>query len=112
MDPMTITFVNGYLCENASDVAKARAGQNPHPQSDTTESVSGGGKSTSGGKATDSSTSINSRQKTTANKPSDAAAVVYGGRLAGGSAGNKFDQAPTSKTADTAVTKSNVDTLA
>jgi hypothetical protein len=31
---MAITVVNGYLCMNGCDAAKARTGQDPHPQTD------------------------------------------------------------------------------
>ena len=30
---MAITIVNGYLCTSSCDAAKARTGQDPHPQS-------------------------------------------------------------------------------
>ena len=29
---MTISIVNGYTCETSCDVAKAKAGQDPHPR--------------------------------------------------------------------------------
>jgi hypothetical protein len=57
---MAISVVNGYLCMNGCDAAKARTGQNPHPASN---SASGGnGPASSGG---------------------DQSAVVYGGALSG-----------------------------
>ena len=34
---MAITIVNGYLCTSSCDAAKARTGQDPHPQSATNQ---------------------------------------------------------------------------
>jgi hypothetical protein len=34
---VSISIVNGYLCNNSCDVAKARAGQDPHPRSETNQ---------------------------------------------------------------------------
>jgi hypothetical protein len=61
---MAISVVNGYLCMNGCDAAKARTGQNPHP---STNSQSG----------SDSSSQANSVNGNSTN------AVIYGGALAG-----------------------------
>jgi len=34
---VSISIVNGYLCNNSCDAAKARAGQDPHPRSETNQ---------------------------------------------------------------------------
>ncbi len=37
---MSISVVNGYLCMSACEAAKARTGQNPHPQPATDQTSS------------------------------------------------------------------------
>jgi hypothetical protein len=61
---MAISVVNGYICMNGCDAAKARTGQNPHP---ATSAQSGGG---------------SNGQTNGANSNNNGNAVVYGGSLA------------------------------
>jgi hypothetical protein len=61
---MAISIVNGYICMNGCEAAKARTGQNPHPP---TNSQSGSGGSSQANSANGNSTN----------------AVIYGGVLAG-----------------------------
>jgi hypothetical protein len=69
---MAVTVVNGYLCMNGCDAAKARSGQDPHPQTDAQRRLAHDSNQTSGN--------------------GFGAAVVYGGALASvnanGSAGS------------------------
>ena len=73
---MAISVVNGYLCMNSCDAAKARTGQGPHASTTTGQSNSSSSNQTSD----------------TAN----AAAVVYGGILAGLNNTNSVNPAVTS----------------
>jgi hypothetical protein len=100
MGLMTITIVNGYVCTDASEVAKARAGQDPYPQTDTSQSGSS------------DRNPIKANNATTGSKPTDRTAVVYGGRLASGDAGKSINQTSSSTLADTPQAKSNINTLA
>ena len=59
---MAVTVVNGYLCMNGCDAAKARTGQDPHPQTDAQRQ--------------------SARDNNQASGNSFGAAVVYGGVLA------------------------------
>ena len=56
---MSISIVNGYLCNNSCDAAKARTGQDPHPRSETNQTP-------------------NAKPD-----PSQTPAVIFGGSLAG-----------------------------
>ena len=58
---MAISVVNGYLCMNGCDAAKARTGQDPHPATDSQRHIASDNNQTNG---------------------SYGAAVVYGGVLA------------------------------
>jgi hypothetical protein len=58
---MAISVVNGYLCMNGCDAAKARTGQDPHPATDAQRHIASDNNQTNGGYG---------------------AAVVYGGVLA------------------------------
>jgi hypothetical protein len=60
---MAMTVVNGYLCMNGCDAAKARTGQNPHASTD--------------GSNSGSSTNAQTNNATRSN------AVSFGGALAG-----------------------------
>jgi hypothetical protein len=60
--PMAISVVNGYLCLNGCDAAKARTGQDPHASTTASQS--------------------NSATSNKTNDATNAAAVVYGGILA------------------------------
>ena len=73
---MAISVVNGYLCMNSCDAAKARTGQNPHASTTTGQSNSSSSNQTSD----------------TAN----AAAVVFGGILASLNNSNRVNPAVTS----------------
>jgi hypothetical protein len=86
---MAISVVNGYLCMNSCDAAKARTGQNP--RASTNGSSSG----------TDNQSS---------NTGTNAAGVVYGGALAGFN-GRNSATASTSANAGTPAA-SSVDVLA
>jgi hypothetical protein len=59
---MAISVVNGYLCMNSCDAAKARTGQDPHASTSTGQSNASSNNQTS--------------------DATNAAAVVYGGILA------------------------------
>jgi hypothetical protein len=61
---MTISVVNGYVCEGSCDVAKARQGEDPHPATNAFKSADG-------------------ETKTSRASPLDGPAVVFGGALAG-----------------------------
>jgi hypothetical protein len=79
---MAITVVNGYLCMNGCDAAKARTGQNPHP---STNSQSGSG---------------GTGQSNGANNSTNSNAVIYGGILSalnGTAATSTSNPAPTSR---------------
>jgi hypothetical protein len=60
---MAITVVNGYLCMNGCDAAKARTGQDPHPATDAQRRIASDNNQSNGSNAY-------------------GAAVVYGGALA------------------------------
>jgi hypothetical protein len=72
---MTISVVNGYLCMNSCDAAKARTGQNPHTSTTSAQSGSGTNHQT--------------------NDASTGAAVIYGGVLANFSSANSGASAST-----------------
>jgi hypothetical protein len=74
--PMTISVVNGYLCMNSCDAAKARTGQDPHASTTTGQS------------------NANSNNQTS--DTTNAAAVVYGGILASLNNSNSVNPAVTS----------------
>lgn len=74
---MAISVVNGYLCMNSCDAAKARTGQDPHASTTTSQSNS----------------DTNKQSKDTTN----AAAVVYGGILASLSNSNSVNPVPSSE---------------
>ena len=73
---MAISVVNGYLCLNGCDAAKARTGQDPHASTTTGQS--------------------NSSSNNQANDTTNAAAVVYGGILASLNNSNSVNPAVTS----------------
>jgi hypothetical protein len=62
---MTISIVSGYVCENSCDVAKAKKGEDPHPQTHASTGATGA----------------------SAAAPLDRPAVIFGGSLAALSAG-------------------------
>ena len=74
---MSISVVNGYLCENSCDVAKAKKGEDPHPK-------------------------VGSEANETAGKPQgiagslrvDGPAVVLGGALAMASSSSAIGEPP------------------
>ena len=76
---MAISVVNGYLCMNGCDAAKARTGQDPHASTSTGQS----------------NASSNNQTSDTTN----AAAVVYGGILASLNNSNSVNPAATSASA-------------
>jgi hypothetical protein len=61
---MAISFVNGFMCTSSCDVAKAKKGEDPHPNLHTTNDADG--KQGRGGKSS----------------ALDGPAVVFGGSLA------------------------------
>ena len=87
---MAITVVNGYLCMNGCDAAKARTGQNPHPVIDAQRRIAGDNNQTNGGYG---------------------AAVVYGGVLASTNA-NAVNPASASTGASAQPGNSSVNVLA
>ena len=70
---MALTVVNGYLCMNGCDAAKARTGQDPHAAADGSKS-----------------NATNNRQTNTS--ATDGSAVIFGGALA--SLNNSTNAAP------------------
>ena len=57
---MTISLVNGYLCETSCDVAKAKTGQDPHPRI-TAQTRDAGGTGPQGTAALDPATTFGGR---------------------------------------------------
>jgi hypothetical protein len=81
---MAISVVNGYLCMNGCDAAKARTGQDPHASTTTAQSGPGGASHQTNDAATN-------------------AAVVYGGILA--SLNGNYSANPAATTANPSQTR-------